>query len=120
MFEGGRLPTAWDHSRVRPGLGHLAIEKEIGATASPLAHDSSGSPWGLITNFPDDQTSSPLLCCAHVRACPGLFGLPCRFAMGAQGAEIDNQVCDAHEDALLHVAKPRELVCEKTDKDVER
>jgi len=40
--------------------------------------------------------------------------------MGAQGAEIDNQVCDAHEDALLHVAKPRELVCEKTDKDVER
>jgi len=40
--------------------------------------------------------------------------------MGAQGAEIDNQVYDAHEDALLHVAKPRELVYEKTDKDVER
>ena len=51
---------------------------------------------------------------------PGLFGLPCRFTMGAQGAEIDHQVCDAHEDALLHVAKPRELVCENTDKDVER
>jgi len=40
--------------------------------------------------------------------------------MGAQGAEINNQVCDAHEDALLHVAKPRELLCDETDKDVER
>ena len=40
--------------------------------------------------------------------------------MGAQGAEINNQVCDAHEDAPLHVVKPRELVCEKTDKDVDR
>ena len=29
-------------------------------------------------------------------------------------------MCDAHEDALLHVSIPRELVCEKTDKDVER
>jgi len=29
-------------------------------------------------------------------------------------------VCDAHEDALLHVAKPRGLLCDKTDKDVER
>jgi len=40
--------------------------------------------------------------------------------VGAQGAEIDNEVCDAHEDALWHVAKPSNLVCEKTDKDVER
>ena len=29
-------------------------------------------------------------------------------------------MCDAHEDALLHVAKPRDLLCDKTDKDVER
>ena len=29
-------------------------------------------------------------------------------------------MCDAHEDPLLYVTKLRELVCEKTDKDVER